>query len=844
MADPFFNTANNAVPQNNPNQPNIQWVQPWQANINQTQQPTINDQVKKLNDQQTQIQAKYQELKNLYQNSQLTIDQKQQVQVQMEKLSTLYTQNKQTLLTISTTISGDKEIRVDKNVAVKKQKQNKKISFKWIMLGCIILFIFLVWWLAAVFYYLIQNPNQLTSVGINPQTATQLLQTFTTVFFGLLFFASLGMLITNFYRLTTSKNKSKFGYVVGIVFWFLILIGTLLWWSQVLNILKNIQVDDFVDNNRLLKPYIQLKDATTYLESDPKLVAIAPVNIFYKLNTNLFNKQIVPTFGDVSIQQIILDCGNDKTLEMNMQKAQFIWACMYQQKWTYPLKLIVKYVNTQTAEQMSQEVEAWTLPIRTQIDINTNKWNVIFSKNEVIAGENPVKVTYDASNIFTEFQLPEYKIIWDTDWDWDADKSDLTTYTHLYTWAKLYDVNIRFPGLNDYLYTFPLRVEQSDVPVAEVSYQAIDEMQYNISAWFFGTPPDVSEYIFNILDKTTNKKIDSIASKNTDINYIFPGKWTYAIQIIFITQEGKQWIAESDNIVVWWTQFKITFDTYIKTPTTPEFKKLDKNWNIQLTEIPSILKFNITDISPSSPWLKTQVLVDGSPIISTNDTFQTTIDTNKDYIIKIIVTDPNHDIRTEKEIKVYVDKDDIVWKLLVFPDIVWVSPFTVKFDASTTTVNDPEDEIVYFSWDFGDWETKENLSQSVISHTYDYNFDEENGIFYPKVVIKTKKGRELVVWSGTIVSVKKPNISLDIDVISHPAQIANMWEKVDFSLDITGLPQDIIRDFGNENTLECNWRECVSASQIYDMPGEYTVSAKVVYNDRPTIEWTINLVIK
>jgi hypothetical protein len=68
--------------------------------------------------------------------------------------------------------------------------------------------------LAAVFYYLIQNPSQLSSVGIDPGTATQLLQLFAIIFFGLLFFASLGMLIVNFYRLTTAKNKNKIPYIL------------------------------------------------------------------------------------------------------------------------------------------------------------------------------------------------------------------------------------------------------------------------------------------------------------------------------------------------------------------------------------------------------------------------------------------------------------------------------------------------------------------------------------------------------------------------------------------------------------------------------------------------------
>jgi len=58
--------------------------------------------------------------------------------------------------------------------------------------------------------------------------------------------------------------------------------------------LRDISVDDFVDANKLLKPYIQLKDNTVYLGSEPSLVAIAPVNMFYSLNADLFNKQIVP----------------------------------------------------------------------------------------------------------------------------------------------------------------------------------------------------------------------------------------------------------------------------------------------------------------------------------------------------------------------------------------------------------------------------------------------------------------------------------------------------------------------------------------------------------------------
>ena len=63
----------------------------------------------------------------------------------------------------------------------------------------------------------------------------------------------------------------------------------------------------------------------------------------------------------------------------------------------------------------------------------------------------------------------------------------------------------------------------------------------------------------------------------------------------------------------------------------------------------------------------------------------------------------------------------------------------MTFDASRTILNDPEDEIVYFTWDFDDGTVRSNISQSVVSHTYQYDYESENGIFQPSVAIMTKK---------------------------------------------------------------------------------------------------------
>jgi len=843
MVDPFFqnNVQNNPQwsNQNPSTQNNVSTDNVWSSDQN-----NINAQIQQITQQQEEIQKKHQQLKELYDDKSLSADQKSQVVEQLQKLVQLYNQNKQALATLTTNISGQKEIHVNKNIQVKQNKHRRKVSFKWLLIGCAVLFVFLVWWLAAVFYYLIQNPNQLSSVGINPSTAIQLLQTFATIFFGLLFFASLWLLITNFYRLIVSKNKKKIWYVLGIIVGFIILVATLIFGARTLNTLKDIQVDDFVDTNRLLKPYIQLKDNTAYIWSDTSLVTIAPANMFFTLSTDIFNKQIVPQLWDITIQNITLDCGNGQDLNMDLQNATFQWACLYQNKWNYPLKLLVKYINNQTSEQLDTEIPSGELPINSQIDIRSNQWDIIFSKNEIIVWQNPVKVTYDASDVFKDFQLPDYNIIWDADGDGVADKSDITTYTHLYTWAKLYYVNMRFPWLNNYLYSFPLRVEQSDVPVADIQYTQISENQYNINASFLDTNPDISEYLFNIIDKKSNQQIDSIVSETPSINYTFPGNGTYAVQMIFVTQEWKQGSAESQNIVIWWSEFQISYDIYIKTPTTPQFEKMQNTSEIKLKEIPTIIKIDITNIVPSSPTLQKKVYIDWSPIISTNDSFQTTIDENKDYNLQISVSDPNRDTSTQQDIKISVDRDDIIWNLLVSPDTVWVSPFTVKFDASTTTINDPQDEIVYFSRDYWDGEAQNNISQSIVSHTYNYDFDSENGTFYPKVVIKTKKWRELTIWSGTMILVKKPTVSLSINIDSHPAQVANIWDKVDFSLDIDWLPETILRNFANWNTLECNGRECVDSSQIYDTPWEYNISAEVSYTDKPSVKWNITLVVQ
>ena len=57
-----------------------------------------------------------------------------------------------------------------------------------------------------------------------------------------------------------------------------------------------------------------------------------------------------------------------------------------------------------------------------------------------------------------------------------------------------------------------------------------------------------------------------------------------------------------------------------------------------------------------------------------------------------------------------VSRQPVKAMIQVDPD-VGDSPLLVTLDASISPLYDEKDEIVYFTWDFGDGETRQNISQ-------------------------------------------------------------------------------------------------------------------------------------
>jgi hypothetical protein len=828
MTDPFFRSA-------------------WNANQQAVSQSSEDQ--KKIQDimnEQKKMEEDFLQLNDYLKNASLTDAQKLSVQNQMQQLDFRYKQNINLLKSLGV---GTPSVKANS----KTTRPLSKISVKTFLIGCASILFTVVGGLAFVFYYLVENPAQMATVGVNPATAKNLLQVFIVIFFGFLFLLWFALLVVNGYRLFTVKNKSRvwyfFGLILGIfVFLFSVSLGAVL-----LDRINSINPDDFEDG--LLRYYLVLKDRyvlinDSKLKSSPKLIAPALIN--FQLNTILYNSNVLPWLWQVSIQWLQLDCGNWQKLDADVRTLRFERSCIYYTRWNYPLNLVIYYINPKTSERMQKSFSAWSLSFLSEIKITNTDNSVANIPLEVVAWKVPSKVTFDASSVFRDFNLLNYNVLWDVDGDWVLDKVNTASITHVYKEAKVYQIGVRFPDLNDILYLFPLRVEQSDVPVCEVSIDLIKWTEYSIKTTFLDPQVEVTDYQFDILESGKWKTIDTKKDKKSYINYVFSSKWSFSAVVNFITSDWKKWQCESENIEIGQMDFTIMYDLYYRSPSSPNYVKVDRqnsgmiqNWDLIIREVPSVVKVDITKVLPDRPGLVKRAILDWKPVLSSDwRTFEFTIDESKEYEIKIIVEDVNHDAKSEQIINVAVKKDDIIWRLLVTPSVVGIEPFDVKFDASTTTVYDMDDEIIYFTRNFGDWEIKKNFSQSVVTHTYRYDAKNENWEYFPTVTVKTKKWREAVIGQGTRILIKKALVVLTINIDSHPAQSARVWDKIDFSLEMNWLPKTITWDFGDGNNVQCNARECITASKVYSKPWTYTINVLVTFENQPDLRGSITMKVQ
>jgi hypothetical protein len=104
----------------------------------------------------------------------------------------------------------------------------------------------------------------------------------------------------------------------------------------------------------------------------------------------------------------------------------------------------------------------------------------------------------------------------------------MVNFNYSYLIPRVYYPRFTFPELSDFVYTFPIRVEQSDRPVCYFTLgRYLGTTKYNIFS-NFTNPSDatrISSYNYLIKDAASGKIYDnSLKNQKQEIIYTFPEK--------------------------------------------------------------------------------------------------------------------------------------------------------------------------------------------------------------------------------------------------------------------------------------------------------------------------------
>ncbi|PID34634.1 MAG: hypothetical protein CR971_02230 [candidate division SR1 bacterium] len=827
-----------------------------------------------LLDQQREIEENFKKLKALFSDDGLSLEQKQQIKNKLLELKEIYSKNKQTLIQmgVDPTMQGSKDstntenateasskpaeeqkIHVNKVDVKEDASKNRSFNFNTILIGCGGIFLLMLGGVAFLFYYMITHPAQLKNIGLEPADVKRLLQTFTTVFFGIISIVGFILFVMNIYRLFNSKRRSKIGFIFGMLLGISFLGGGVVLGYMVMEKVNAISPDDILGNSNLVRPYIVTKKKNTYI-GEIKAPLVGPMQLKFGLNSSLLTKQVLPKIKG-KVNTIKLLCGNGQELSITPQSEYFNGICFYRNmvEKGYPLEVVVGYLDAQTSEQQYHSINVGNITLDGIITMTGKKGKTLNpgKDNEILGGIAGDTVNFDASELFRNLGISDYTITWDLDGDGKIDRENETNISYRYTVAGVYTVAIRIPSLGDHLYTFPIRIEQADIPVGDIEDRNLGNNSYVFSVNFFENTKTITKYLFQVLDKDKNSIKKEESTMNT-FSYTFDNPGTYYIKTIFVTQDGKQGEILSNAIEIQNNSIAdFEFKVFSKSYTEDVFsastvqKNGDNNYAIELTEIPSVVQIQVDRKYLESKGYHLTAKKGDQPLVFADNKIDVEINTPKTHTISLLAKKDDNTEILEKTLIIKITREGVVGKMNITPDTVGTSPFTVRFDASASKINDPEDEIVYFSWDFGDGKIKKNISESVIEHVYYYDVKKNSGEYYPTLKIKTRKGREYLIGEGTMILVKQPLDSLKIHIDSHPGQVAEVGDIVKFSLEADGLPTKIQWDFGDgKNSYECRGRECIETKKIYYSTGEYKIKVNIEYENRIPLEGDITLRVK
>ena len=824
-------------PVQNPQQVQQQPVQ-WQAQP--AEQPSVSMQIQQLLVQQQQYQKQYNELVDYVKKTpNLPIEQVNQIKAQLDQLNALFVQGKQQLQAL-----GYNQVQVNKATEIKKWSVTN-FSLKKVAIWCVIVLLLIFAWFFVTLSSLINNPNALRWIWVDAATAKVLLQAFTGLIFGSVILIMLWVIISNIYRLITVKNQWKWKFVRWLLWWVVWagVIWALIW--IIFGWIWKIQTDIEEIDYDIIQPYLVWRVEKEWEDeflrpykngwkesAGVQYSLIAPSEIAYSIRWNELLKLTDKEFpAGYEIVEVKLLCGNkdDTVLEaVDSDKGinrRFEWTCLYSEKWTYTYWIEVVYDNTISKERKSATYSLKSLDFTSEVSIyktnqagnsSNNTTSKISSSNwEFILWKAPAKVTVDTSQIFRDFSTKWYEVEWDMDGDFTSDRINQVNFDYSYKTPKVYYVTYKFPEIKDDVwYRFPVRVEQSDRPVCGVEVERFPwTNKFQITTDFVdeSSAATISSYNYTIQNRSTKKVLTELKNQSQKITYEFPDKWNFVIIMDYVTVDWKQWQCESDLIQLEKETFNVQYVLLTKDSDSWRFKELcnsngseyENCSEINLEKIPQTYQLQVKSVTPMTINTSKAVYFEDASeyventhaLMEDNDTYEFTVPEEGVFELRIFTTDKSSGIDdATKVIKFTAKKPDILWILSITSSekdpnerrniSEWFEPLTVILDASKTEINIPWDEIIYFTWDFGDGEIKTNQQNGIVSHTYSYDYDKENWIFSPKVTITTLQWYTQVI-SWPKLNVKKWLTNIELSSTSHPSRQGKVNSNVSFLAEFT-----------------------------------------------------------
>ena len=899
------NQTNQSLSQNPTQQESQQLTQQTKQEqgqtIQQTQSQQVEDQssvsmqIQQLLVQQQQYQQQYNQLVDYVKNTKgLPIEEVNNIKLQLDQLNALFVEWKQKLQAL-----WYNQVQINKPTEVKKWSKNN-LSFKKLAIWCGIVLVLILWWFFVTMSSLIKNPWALQWIWVDASTAKSILMAFCGLIFGSIILLMLGVIISNIYRLITVKNQSRGKNVLWLIWWLFWAAGVwiVMWvvFWKIWGIVTKVEEKEY----DIVQPYLVWRVVTWWVDEflhpyDDANIAwfwkeyklIAPAEIAFSLRKNDFNKYINENIPSESENfKITLSCWNnsDKVLNLLVDDKwnyvedvnwlyKFEWTCLYATTWSYTYSVNVAYDNKISKERKTESKTVKTLNFDTSVMVYKTTTNSSSSNNKMTRltsssnGEfelwqAPAKITVDSAQVFRDFWLWAYEVERDMDGDFISDRINQTSFDYSYKIPQVYYVTYKFPWLSDDTwYRFPVRVEQSDRPVCGINVSRFPwTTRFQISTDFVdaSSAATISSYNYTIKNATTKKTETVLKDYDQEFNHTFPEKWNYIVILDYVTIDWKQWQCESEVIQLEKETFAVDYSLLAKDATTWKFREVCSsrwswyNWctQIDLSIIPQSYQLQIKKITPSSNTMKKVVYLDETTLLNENDIYSFDISDEWVYNLVIATSDVSRGMEEETiNIKFTAKKPNIIGNMTITSSDTrraiseGFEPLSVVLDASKTEVNVPWDEIVYFTWDFGDGEIKRNQQNWVVAHTYNFDYVKENWIFEPKVTIITKWWlTETIVWPK--LNVKKWLISVELSSTSHPSRQAPTDKDVSFMAEFDGLPEKMIWDFGDGTpSVTCQWRTCTEITHSFKNAWLYSIKLSLEFDAVQQVDWTMDFKI-